>query len=67
MIKKKCIARGGVFIPNADVHRRGGANRWTCADMGKGGVKNHEKTADVLCEWPLLRKADFGCVSYQRE
>jgi len=35
--------RGGVFIPTADVHRRGGANRWTCTDMGEGGVKNLEK------------------------
>jgi len=52
MILKKCIARGGVFIPNADVHRREGANRWTYADMGEEGVKNLEKTADVLCECP---------------
>jgi len=46
--------RGGVFIPNAEVHRRGGgANRWTCADMGEGGSKISKNTADVLCEWPL--------------
>ena len=50
---KNALQGGGVIIPDADVHRRGGANRWTCADMGEEGVKNLEKTADVLCEWPL--------------
>ena len=41
--------KGGVFIPNADVHRRGGANRWTCVDMGEGGQKSRKKN----CGRPL--------------
>ena len=43
--------KGGVVIPNADVHRRGGGcqPKDMCGHTGGGGQK---KTADVNYEWP---------------
>ena len=32
----------------------------TVADMGEGGVKNGQKSADVLYGWPLPNKVNFG-------
>ena len=49
MILKKCIARGGGHYPECGRPQEGGANRWTCADMGEAEVKNLEKN----CGRPL--------------
>jgi len=60
MIFKKIHCKGGgVFIPNADVHRRGGENRWTCADMGEGGSKISKKLRTSFVNGPNSR---FGKV-----
>ena len=41
---------GGLNLANADVLFREGV---TVADMGEGGFKNQQKSADVLYGWSL--------------
>jgi len=53
MIFKKMHCEGGSLPLKRTSTGGGGANRWTCADMGEGGSKISNKTADVLCEWRL--------------
>ena len=43
---------GGVNFETADVLLGGGLKMLTVADMGEGGVKNGQKSADVLYGWP---------------
>jgi len=50
MIFKKMHCKGGVFIPNADVHRRGEVQT---DGHGGGGGTNLETTADVFVNGPL--------------
>jgi len=49
MIFKKMHCKGGGHYPECGRPQEGGANRWTCADMGEAEVKNLEKN----CGRPL--------------
>ena len=59
---KFCISRvkldffwGGVKIfQNSDVTLKGGQKKVTLGDVGEGGVKNPQKSSDVIVEWPLI-------------
>ena len=42
---------GAANFENADI-LLGGSQMLTVADMGEGGVKNGQKSADVLYGWP---------------
>ena len=44
---------GGLKSKNVDVLFRGAIEMLTVADMGEGGVKNGQKSADVLYGRPL--------------
>ena len=45
---------GDANFRNADILLRGGLKMLTVADMGEGGVKNGQKSADVLYGWPHI-------------
>ena len=47
----------GLEFKNADSFFRKGVKMLTVADMGEGGVKNDQKSADVLYGWSLTKHA----------